>query len=41
MHISLRTFVFRDALQPQLASYLGTSSQGFLPVPGAPVCGSK
>lgn len=34
MHISLRTFVFMDALQPQLASYLGTSSQGFLPVPG-------
>lgn len=26
--------VFIDALQPQLASYLGTSSQGFLPVPG-------
>ena len=34
MNISLRTFVFIDALQPQLASYLGTSSQGFLPVPG-------
>ncbi|MFP5418199.1 MAG: hypothetical protein ACLGHA_03490 [Gammaproteobacteria bacterium] len=34
MHISLRTFVFMDALQPQLASYLATSSQGFLPVPG-------
>lgn len=32
--ISLRTFVFIDALQPQLASYLATSSQGFLPVPG-------
>jgi hypothetical protein len=34
VNISLRTFVFIDALQPQLASYLGTSSQGFLPVPG-------
>jgi ethanolamine utilization microcompartment shell protein EutS len=34
MRISLRTFVFIDALQPQLASYLATSSQGFLPVPG-------
>ena len=34
MHISLRTFIFMDALQPQLASYLATSSQGFLPVPG-------
>jgi len=32
--VQLRTFVFIDALQPQLASYLGTSSQGFLPVPG-------
>ena len=34
MKVSLRTFVFIDALQPQLASYLATSSQGFLPVPG-------
>jgi ethanolamine utilization microcompartment shell protein EutS len=34
MQISLRTFVFIDSLQPQLASYLATSSQGFLPVPG-------
>jgi len=34
MDITLRTFVFIDALQPQLASYLATSSQGFLPVPG-------
>jgi len=34
MKISLRTFVFIDALQPQLASYLATSSQGFLPVAG-------
>jgi ethanolamine utilization microcompartment shell protein EutL len=34
MKISLRTFVLIDSLQPQLASYLGTSSQGFLPVPG-------
>lgn len=34
MNVSLRTFVFIDALQEQLASYLGTSSQGFLPVPG-------
>jgi len=32
--ITLRTFVFIDALQPQLASHLATSSQGFLPVPG-------
>lgn len=34
MHISLRAFVYLDALQPQLASYLATSSQGFLPIPG-------
>jgi ethanolamine utilization microcompartment shell protein EutS len=34
MNVTLRTFVFIDSLQPQLASYLGTSSQGFLPVPG-------
>ena len=32
--IKLRTYVFIDSLQPQLASYLGTASQGFLPVPG-------
>ncbi|MBA4263322.1 MAG: hypothetical protein C0443_15255, partial [Comamonadaceae bacterium] len=34
MDISLRAFVFIDSLQPQLASYLATSSQGFLPIPG-------
>lgn len=34
MTINLRTYVFIDSLQPQLASYLATSSQGFLPVPG-------
>lgn len=34
MQIHLRTYVFIDALQPQLASHLATSSQGFLPVPG-------
>lgn len=32
--IKLRTYVFVDSLQPQLAEYLGTVSQGFLPVPG-------
>lgn len=32
--ITLRTYVFIDALQPQLASHIATSSQGFLPVPG-------
>ncbi len=32
--IKLRTYVFIDSLQPQLAAYMGTASQGFLPVPG-------
>jgi ethanolamine utilization microcompartment shell protein EutL len=32
--IKLRTYVFIDSLQPQLATYLGTVSQRFLPVPG-------
>lgn len=32
--IKLRTYIFIDALQPQLAVYLGSVSQGFLPVPG-------
>jgi ethanolamine utilization microcompartment shell protein EutS len=32
--IELRTYVFLDSLQPQLASYIGTASMGFLPVPG-------
>ncbi|MCO6413902.1 MAG: BMC domain-containing protein [Thiogranum sp.] len=32
--IKLRTYVFIDSLQPQLAAYMGTVSQGFLPVPG-------
>lgn len=32
--IRLRTYVFVDSLQPQLAEYLGTVSQGFLPIPG-------
>ena len=30
----LRCYVFVDKLQPQYASFLGTVSQGFLPVPG-------
>jgi len=32
--IKLRTYIFIDSLQPQLATYLGTVSQGFLPTPG-------
>jgi ethanolamine utilization microcompartment shell protein EutS len=32
--IELRTYVYLDSLQPQLAAYMGTVSQGFLPIPG-------
>ncbi|RRQ21539.1 BMC domain-containing protein [Thiohalobacter thiocyanaticus] len=32
--IKLRTYVYIDSLQPQLAEYIATASQGFLPVPG-------
>jgi len=33
-NIKLRTYVFLDSLQPQLASYIGSTAKGFLPVPG-------
>lgn len=32
--ITLRTYVFLDDLQPQLAAFIGTTARGFLPVPG-------
>jgi hypothetical protein len=32
--VSLRTYTFLDALQPQLATFMGKTSRGFLPVPG-------
>ena len=32
--IELRSYVFLDSLQPQLAAYAGTVSGGFLPIPG-------
>ncbi len=32
--ITLRTYIFLDSLQPQLASYIGSTARGFLPVPG-------
>ncbi|MCA9542500.1 MAG: hypothetical protein KC620_26565, partial [Myxococcales bacterium] len=31
--IDLRSYVFLDSLQPQLTSYIGKTSRGFLPVP--------
>ncbi|MCA9541531.1 MAG: hypothetical protein KC620_21685 [Myxococcales bacterium] len=33
MSITLRAYVFLDSLQPQLTSYIGKTSRGFLPVP--------
>jgi hypothetical protein len=32
--VTLRTYVFLDDLQPQLASFIGTTARGFLPVAG-------
>ena len=32
--IQLKTYVFIDSLQPQLAEYIGTTARGFLPIPG-------
>ncbi len=32
--VDLRTYVFLDSLQPQLASFIGKTARGFLPVPG-------
>ena len=32
--VTLRTYVFLDSLQPQLAAFVGTTARGFLPVAG-------
>ena len=34
MATTLRTYSFLDALQPQLASFIGKTARGFLPLPG-------
>ena len=34
MGTSLRTYVFLDSLQPQLAAHICTTSRGYFPVPG-------
>ena len=34
MTITLRGYCYLDALQPHLASFMGTTARGFLPVPG-------
>lgn len=33
MALQLRTYTFLDSLQPQLASFIGKTARGFLPVP--------
>jgi hypothetical protein len=33
MSIQLRTYTFIDSMQPQLASFMGKTSRGFLPLP--------
>src|SRR5258706_9612650 len=33
MATTLRTYTFLDALQPQLASFMGKTAKGFLPLP--------
>src|SRR4029079_15784590 len=33
MATALRTYCFLDALQPQLATFMGKTARGFLPVP--------
>ncbi len=37
-HIKLRTYIFLDSLQLQMASYLSTVSRGYLPVGGQSCC---
>jgi hypothetical protein len=32
--ITLRTYIFLDNLQPQLAAFIGTTARGFLPIAG-------
>lgn len=32
-NVSLRTYIFLDSLQPQLASFIGKTARGFLPIP--------
>ncbi len=32
--VKLRTYIFLDSLQPQLAAFVGSTATGFLPVAG-------
>ncbi|HET7292622.1 MAG TPA: hypothetical protein VFM88_09365 [Vicinamibacteria bacterium] len=36
--ITLRSYVFLDRMQDQLAGFIGTTARGFLPVPGVASC---
>ena len=36
--VDLRTYIFLDSLQLQMASYLATVSRGYLPVAGQACC---
>src|SRR5210317_531644 len=36
--VDLRTYIFLDSLQPQMASYISTTSKGFLPVADQACC---
>jgi len=36
--VDLRTYSFLDSLQPQMASFIGTVSKGFLPLSGQACC---
>ena len=34
MSVDLRTYIVLDSLQPQLTTFMGKTSRGFLPLPG-------
>ncbi len=36
--VQLRTYIFLDSLQPQLASFVASSAKGFMPVTGMAAC---
>jgi hypothetical protein len=36
--VTLRSYIFLDHMQDQLAGFIGTTARGFLPVPGVAAC---
>jgi len=34
MSVDLRSYVFIDSLQPQMAAFIGSTARGFLPLAG-------